>query len=279
MSGVRVSHRPPFPPCLIRLGGTDCGTRTWCRINCVCFAQGPFSPRICDDYLRSGAGLDLPCLMRAETAFALHEKSRWCAAARRSRKLFFLKGFEDSHRARKFVFAPNGSTGYPHSIQALCRVPVKVLVGFRKNDMFRASGRLTSPLSRRTSAPLHGNTQLPHEAGVAQLVRVPACHAGGRGFEPRHSRHSPQDTGYRLGAVARYRECAGVAQLVRVPACHAGGRGFEPRHSRHSRFPSSVINSHRILPLNDVWRCATAYRSLTSCSTDPVLIGKQRADW
>ena len=64
-------------------------------------------------------------------------------------------------------------------------------------------------------------------AVVAQLVRVPACHAGGRGFEPRQPRHL---------RIARMNDCAVVAQLVRVPACHAGGRGFEPRQPRHFIF-------------------------------------------
>ncbi len=280
MSGVRVSHRPPFSPYIFRcLSCLDCGTRTWWRFSCVRIAQDPLLPHNCDAHLRSGAAVDLPCLLYADVVFAVRDKSWRCAGARMSRKLFFLKGFQDSCRAREFAFGLSETAGYPHLSRALWHLPVTVLVGFRKNDMFRASGRLTSPLSRRTSAPLHGNTLLPHEAGVAQLVRVPACHAGGRGFEPRHSRHSPQDTRYRLGDVARYRECAGVAQLVRVPACHAGGRGFEPRHSRHSRFPSSVISSHRISPLKDVRRSSAAHRSLTCCSADPVLIRKPRADW
>ena len=35
--------------------------------------------------------------------------------------------------------------------------------------------------------------------GVAQLVRAPACHAGGREFEPRHSRHCPDSSVGRAG--------------------------------------------------------------------------------
>ena len=49
---------------------------------------------------------------------------------------------------------------------------------------------LTGEGRARTSAPFARCPAQGHRCGgVAQLVRVSACHAEGRGFEPRRSRH------------------------------------------------------------------------------------------
>src|SRR2546425_6070982 len=41
-----------------------------------------------------------------------------------------------------------------------------------------------------SGAPLYGSA--PSQGAVAQLVRVPVCHTGGRGFEPRQPRLDPR---------------------------------------------------------------------------------------
>ena len=51
---------------------------------------------------------------------------------------------------------------------------------------------------------------------VVQLVRMPACHAGGRQFEP--------DLGRQYG---------GCRQVAKPPGCGSGIRGFESHHPPH----------------------------------------------
>ena len=70
--------------------------------------------------------------------------------------------------------------------------------------------------------------------GVAQLVRVPACHAGGRGFEPRHSRHSFEWT---HAAIARSKVAiARAVEAIRLPytrICADFERGRRRRIAPH----------------------------------------------
>src|SRR5207244_8141496 len=51
----------------------------------------------------------------------------------------------------------------------------------------------------------HLSAGFEEHAGVAQLVRAPACHAGGRGFEPRLSRHYFKD-------LASVRFCGSISK-------------------------------------------------------------------
>ena len=80
---------------------------------------------------------------------------------------------------------------------------------------------------------------------VAQLVRAPACHAGGRGFEPHPGRQLHASVAQLVeqrtenprvvGSIPTGGTTCGFSSFGRARPCQGRGGGFEPRNPLHTQ--------------------------------------------